>query len=53
MKEHYHVRKCRSKQDLVSYAYDCKIERKPHMAYYGAVSRCKHNPAYKTIEVRI
>jgi hypothetical protein len=53
LKEHYHTRVCRSRHGFVRYAYDCKIERKPYMAYYSAVSRCKHNPAYKGIEVRM
>lgn len=50
---HFRVRICKSKRDIERIAYDCRLERRPTMAYYSAKSRCKLNSYYKGIEVKM
>lgn len=50
---HFNARKCKSVQGLIRTTYDCRIERKPYMAYYSARSRCAHNSYYAHCKVLV
>ena len=51
--DHFYTRKCKSKSGRTRIAYDCRALKKPLSAYYSARYRCKHNPYYRDVEVRI